>query len=132
MLLRDRTVLVTGGASGLGGATVDMVVAAGGRAVIVDLDADRGAARAAAHGERARFVRADVTSEADVAARHRRSTAGVRPDLHGLVNAAGIPMAARVLGREGPHPLEDFARVDPRQPGRHLQRHAPGRCRDGR
>ena len=38
MLLRDRTVLVTGGASGLGGATVDMIVAAGGRAVVLDLD----------------------------------------------------------------------------------------------
>ena len=68
MLLRDRTVLVTGGASGLGGATADMIVAAGGRAVILDLDADRGAARARAHGDRARFVEADVTSEAEVQA----------------------------------------------------------------
>src|SRR5262245_37262148 len=102
MLLRDRTVLVTGGASGLGGATVDMIVAAGGRAVILDLDADRGTARASAHGDRARFVRADVTSEAEVAA----AIASARQafgDLHGLVNAAGIPMAARVLGRDGPH-----------------------------
>ena len=110
MLLRDRTVLVTGGASGLGGATVDTIVAAGGRAMILDLDAERGTAKASAHGERARFVRADVTSEADVAS----AIATARQlfgDLHGLVNAAGIPMAARVLGREGPHRLEDFARV---------------------
>ena len=110
MLLRDRTVLVTGGASGLGGATVDMIVAAGGRAVVLDLDADRGAAKASAHGDRAHFVRADVTSEPAVAG----AIAAARQvfgDLHGLVNAAGIPMAARVLGREGPHPLQDFARV---------------------
>jgi NAD(P)-dependent dehydrogenase (short-subunit alcohol dehydrogenase family) len=110
MLLGERTVMVTGGASGLGGATVDMIVAAGGQAVVVDVDADRGAARAAAHGGRARFFRADVTSEADVAgaiAEARRAFGG----LHGLVNAAGVPMAARVLGKEGPHRLDDFARV---------------------
>jgi NAD(P)-dependent dehydrogenase (short-subunit alcohol dehydrogenase family) len=110
MLLRDRTVLVTGGASGLGGATVDMIAAAGGRAVVLDLDSHRGAAKAAAHGARARFVRADVTSESDITAAiaDARQAFG---ELHGLVNAAGIPMAARVLGREGPHRLEDFARV---------------------
>ncbi len=110
MLLRDRAVVVTGGASGLGGAAVDMVVAAGGRAMILDLDAVRGAARAAAHGDRARFVRADVTSELEVAAAiaEARQAFG---QIDGLVNAAGIPMAARVLGREGPHPLDDFAKV---------------------
>ena len=66
MLFRDRTVLVTGGASGLGGATVDMIAAAGGRAVIVDVNAEAGRAKAAQHGASARFVQADVTSDADV------------------------------------------------------------------
>ena len=61
MLLRDRTVLVTGGASGLGGATVDMIAAAGGRAVIVDVNAEAGRAKAAQHASSARFVQADVT-----------------------------------------------------------------------
>ena len=55
MLLRDRNVLITGGASGLGGAAVDMVAAAGGRAVIVDVNAEAGRAKAAQHGSSARF-----------------------------------------------------------------------------
>jgi NAD(P)-dependent dehydrogenase (short-subunit alcohol dehydrogenase family) len=110
MVLSDRTVLVTGGASGLGGATADMVVAAGGRAVILDRNAEAGEARARALGDRARFVVTDVTIEADVQAAIDTATHAFG-QIDGLVNAAGIVLAARVLGREGPHPLEDFARV---------------------
>src|SRR5215218_2595564 len=66
MRLGGKTVLVTGGASGLGGATSDIVVAAGGHVVIVDINEQTGHAKAAALGERARFVKADVTSEGDV------------------------------------------------------------------
>jgi NAD(P)-dependent dehydrogenase (short-subunit alcohol dehydrogenase family) len=110
MRLDQRVVLVTGGASGLGGATVDMIVAAGGRAVIVDLNADTGRAKAAQHGDRARFVRADVTSEADV---QEAIDAAVRDlgGLHGVVNAAGIAVAERVLPKEGVQPLAHFART---------------------
>jgi NAD(P)-dependent dehydrogenase (short-subunit alcohol dehydrogenase family) len=110
MVLSGRTVLVTGGASGLGGATADMVVAAGGRVVIVDRNADAGAARARALGDRARFVAADVTSEADIQGAIAVGREAFGP-IDGLVNAAGIVLAARVLGREGPHSLEEFARV---------------------
>ena len=110
MLLRDRTVLVTGGASGLGGATVDMIAAAGGRAVIVDVNAEAGRAKAAQHASNARFVQADVTSDADVKrAIHEATAAFGRID--GLVNAAGIPAAERVLGKEGVQPLAHFTRV---------------------
>jgi len=110
MRLDDRAVLVTGGASGLGGATVDMVVAAGGRAVIVDLNAETGAARAQRHGDRVRFVKADVTSEADV---QNAVNTAVREfgALYGLVNAAGIAVAERVLGKEGVQPLAHFTRT---------------------
>ena len=110
MVLSERTVLVTGGASGLGGATADMVVAAGGRAVILDRNAEAGEARARALGDRARFVVTDVTSEADVQTAIETATRAFGR-IDGLVNAAGIVLAARVLGREGPHALEDFARV---------------------
>ena len=110
MLLRDRTVIVTGGASGLGGATVDMIAAAGGRAVIVDVNEAAGRAKAAQHGSSARFVQADVTSEADVKRTIHEATAAFGR-IDGLVNAAGIPAAERVLGKEGVQPLAHFARV---------------------
>jgi NAD(P)-dependent dehydrogenase (short-subunit alcohol dehydrogenase family) len=110
MQLDGRTILVTGGASGLGGATVDTIVAAGGRAVIVDVNEETGARKAAQLGDRVRFVRADVTSEADV----QRAVDAARRELgglHGAVNAAGIGVAERVLPREGVQPLANFRRV---------------------
>ena len=101
--------LVTGGASGLGGATVDMVVAAGGRAVIVDRDEDAGRRTAARHGAGVIFVHGDVTSDADV--QRAVETAASQPGgLRGVVNAAGIAVAERVLPKEGPQPLAHFAR----------------------
>ena len=102
--------LVTGGASGLGGATVDMVIAAGGRAVVLDLNAQAGAAKAAAHGASVRVVTGDVTSEADVQ-KAIDMAAQEFGGLHGVVNAAGIAPAERVLPREGVLPLERFTRT---------------------
>ncbi|HEY6361152.1 MAG TPA: 3-hydroxyacyl-CoA dehydrogenase [Vicinamibacterales bacterium] len=110
MRLDGRTILVTGGASGLGGATVDMVVAVGGRAVIVDVNEQAASARAARHGDKARFVRADVTSEPDVQ-RAVDTAVGELGGLHGVVNAAGIAVAERVLPKDGVQPLAHFSRV---------------------
>jgi NAD(P)-dependent dehydrogenase (short-subunit alcohol dehydrogenase family) len=110
MRLDGRTVLVTGGASGLGGATVDMVVAAGGRAVIVDVKEQAAAERAARHGSQVRFIRADVTSEADVQRAVDTAVAELG-GLHGVVNAAGIAVAERVLPKGGVQPLASFSRV---------------------
>jgi NAD(P)-dependent dehydrogenase (short-subunit alcohol dehydrogenase family) len=110
VLLKGRTILVTGGASGLGGAAVDMIVAAGGRAVIIDLKDDAGRAKAAQHGSSARFVNADVTRDDQVQAAVDVATKEFG-HVDGLVNAAGIPAAERVLGREGVQPLDHFTRV---------------------
>jgi NAD(P)-dependent dehydrogenase (short-subunit alcohol dehydrogenase family) len=110
MQIQGRTVLVTGGASGLGGATVDMIVAAGGRAVVVDLNEVAGAAKVARHGGAVRFVRADVTSDIDVQGAvdlALREFGG----LHGLVCAAGIAAAERVLPKDAVQPLTHFAKV---------------------
>jgi len=108
--LQNQTVLVTGGASGLGGATAEMIVAAGGRAIIADVNEAAGRSAAARLGASARFIRTDVTVEADV---QQAIAAAVKEfgAFTGLVNAAGIGPAARVVGRDGPMPLDQFARV---------------------
>jgi len=110
MQLSGRTVLVTGGASGLGGATVDMVVAAGGRAVIADLNEQTGQAAVARHGDAVRFVKTDVASDAEM---QKAVDVGVKAfgGIHGLVCAAGIAVAERVLPKDGVLPLERFTRV---------------------
>jgi NAD(P)-dependent dehydrogenase (short-subunit alcohol dehydrogenase family) len=117
MILQGRTVLVTGGASGLGGAVIDMAVAAGARAVILDLNDEKGRAKAlqlagtGPYGPAAvRFVKGDVTRESDV---QQAVDLAVRDfgRLDGVVNAAGVPAAERVLGREGVQPLDHFVRV---------------------
>ena len=109
MEIANNVFIVTGGASGLGGATSRMFVAAGGKVVIADVQADKGAELAAELGAAARFVRCDVTSEADgqavVAAARQLGT------LRGLVNCAGIATGEKTVGKDGPHRLDAFARV---------------------
>ena len=87
-----------------------MIVAAGGQAVFIDLKDEAGRAKAAQHGSSARFVHADVTREDEVQAAIDVATKEYG-QVDGLVNAAGIPAAERVLPREGVQPLDHFARV---------------------
>jgi NAD(P)-dependent dehydrogenase (short-subunit alcohol dehydrogenase family) len=102
-----RTVLVTGGGSGLGAATARMVVDHGGSVVVADVDAERGKRVADGLGERARFVATDVTDEASVAAAVAAAADG-EGGLGVAVSCAGIAPAERVLGRDGPHSLARF------------------------
>src|SRR5688500_18434734 len=96
MQLNGCAVVVTGGASGLGLATVEMIVSAGGHAVIVDLNDGAGTAAADRLGEQVRFVRADVTNDDDMQ-RAVDMTVLEYGAVHGLVCAAGIAAAERVL-----------------------------------
>jgi len=109
MELANSVFVVTGGASGLGAATVRMVVGAGGRAVIADVNEAAGVALARELGAHARFVRCDVTDEASASAAVRAaSDVGM---LNGLVNCAGIVHAERIVGKDGPHTLAGFQRA---------------------
>jgi NAD(P)-dependent dehydrogenase (short-subunit alcohol dehydrogenase family) len=103
--------VVTGGASGLGAATVRSLVAAGASVVIADLQSDRGRALAGETG--ATFVRADVTSADDMGAALEHASA-LAP-LRMLVTCAGIGAGRRTIGRDGAlesaHPLDLFRRV---------------------
>ncbi len=110
MRIEGKTFLTTGGASGLGRAAAEAIVAAGGHAVLVDVNTEVGAATEQALGAQARFVRADVTSEADVQAAIQAAVAAFG-GLHGVVNAAGLAPAAKVVGRNGPHPLDLFEKT---------------------
>jgi len=110
MKVDESVVLVTGGASGLGEATVRMVVAAGARAVILDRPGSAGEALAGELGERATFAPADVTSAEEVAAAVARALDHFGA-LQVAVNCAGIGAAMRTVTKQGPMPLELFARV---------------------
>ena len=101
---------VTGGASGLGAATVEAVLEAGGHASIVDIDGARAEALATRLGARSRAVALDVADEAAVADAVAASVQAFGP-LNLVVNCAGVATPGRVVGRNGPLPLEAYARV---------------------
>lgn len=111
MQIQNHTFLVTGGSSGLGAACVRRLAQAGGQVIIADLNEAAGAELAAELGEAVRFVRVNVTSAADVdtAVTTALTTFGA---LHGVINCAGIAIAAKLLDRDGnPHDLDAFNKV---------------------
>jgi NAD(P)-dependent dehydrogenase (short-subunit alcohol dehydrogenase family) len=110
MQIRDRVFLVTGAASGLGAAVARMVAGEGGRVVVADVNRAAGETLVHELGAAARFAMTDVTSEADAKASVALAVEEFG-HLHALVNCAGIAPAEKVLGREGPHRLDLFAKV---------------------
>ena len=103
MQITDKTFIVTGGASGLGRAAAEAILDAGGNVVLLDVNAEAGAAAEQALGGKARFAQADVTSEEQVKAAIELAVSAFG-GLHGVVNAAGIGPAAKVLGKKRPAP----------------------------
>jgi NAD(P)-dependent dehydrogenase (short-subunit alcohol dehydrogenase family) len=111
MRISGNVALVTGGASGLGLATVRRLHGAGASVVLMDLPTSNGTAVAKELGDRAAFSPGDVTSPDDVEAALDAALALTDGPPRIVVNCAGIGNAARTVGKEGPFPLEAFTRV---------------------
>ncbi len=110
MQLSGRTFLISGGASGLGAACCRQFANAGGNVVVADVDEAHGSEVAAGIGDRATFVKTDVTDEPSVA-RAVQQAVDQFGAIHGAVTCAGILDGARLVGRDGPYDLEKFRRV---------------------
>lgn len=110
MEIKGLTAVITGGASGLGGATAQRLAEHGANVVLLDRDEERGEAHAQTIGAAARFVKADVTDEASVQSALDEAASAFGA-VNVLVNCAGVGMAMRTISREGPHPLEVFETV---------------------
>jgi len=110
MKIQGRSALVTGGASGLGAATVRMLAAAGAYVTIADLNDQAGAALAKELGSSVDFIKTDVTQEKQIADAIQQAVTGGN-GLHILVTTAGVGVAEKVLGKNGMHDLQKFAKV---------------------
>ncbi|MDX1454680.1 MAG: SDR family NAD(P)-dependent oxidoreductase [Gammaproteobacteria bacterium] len=102
--------IISGGVSGLGNAVAEKVIAAGGHVAMLDINEEAGKAAADKLGERALFIKTDVSSENDVNA----AVAKAKEAFGGLnlaVSCAGILGAKRALGRDGAMPSDFFAKV---------------------
>ncbi|MFF7477035.1 SDR family NAD(P)-dependent oxidoreductase [Streptomyces sp. NPDC008092] len=109
MDITGSVALVTGGASGLGLATVRKLIDLGSKVVIVDLPSSKGAEVAESFDKQALFSPADVTDEQDVSA--ALEVAASLGTLRTVVNCAGIGNAIRTFGKKGAFPLADFTKI---------------------
>lgn len=110
MQVQDHTFLVCGGSSGLGAACVRLLAWAGANVVIADLNRAGGEGLATELGANVRFVLTDATDEASVQNSVQTAVNTFR-GLHGVIHCAGIALAEKVLGKNGPHALAAFSKV---------------------
>lgn len=110
MQLKNNVFVVTGGASGLGEATVRMVVNNGGKVAILDMNEERGAALVKELGSSAHFWKIDICSEESVN-RVFEEIIKTFGGVHGVLNCAGIATAVTTLRRDGPADLATFKKV---------------------
>lgn len=110
MKIQGKSALVTGGASGLGAATVRMLAAAGANVTIADLNDQAGAALAKELGSSVGFIKTDVTQEKQISDAMQQAVSH-GSGLHILVTTAGVGVAEKVLGKNGMHDLQKFAKV---------------------
>jgi 3-hydroxyacyl-CoA dehydrogenase / 3-hydroxy-2-methylbutyryl-CoA dehydrogenase len=110
MKMSEVRAIVTGGASGLGEATVRRIVEQGGKAAILDLSVERGDALVKELGEQAVFIKTDVTNEEEVLNAINKAIESLG-SINTVVNCAGIGVAGKLLSRKGVHSLDMFSKV---------------------
>ena len=110
MQVENGAFFISGGGSGLGAATARLLAESGASVFLADVNKEAGESTASEIGSKARFAYTDVSDEDSV--RHAVDEAReLFGELRGVVNCAGVGPAKKVLGRKGPHPLEDFAKT---------------------
>ncbi len=110
MQLADKTFMVTGGSSGLGAACVRRFVTAGANVLIADVNEAVGRSLAAELGDKTQFIQTNVTDEQSVQTAVSTARQAFGP-VYGVVNCAGVAIATKVLGKNGPHDLASFSKV---------------------
>lgn len=110
MNVSETIAIVTGGASGLGEATVREIVSGGGKAAILDVQEEKGVKLADELGENAIFVRADVTDEESVTTALNTAVQAFG-SINAAINCAGIGVAEKTVSKRGPHSLDSFSKV---------------------
>jgi len=110
MHIKDKVFIVTGAGSGLGAGTTRELIDQGARVVMADINDADANHLAESLGPQATYIKTDVTSPDDAAAVVNFATKTFG-GLNGLINCAGVAISERVVGRDGPHRLESFART---------------------
>jgi NAD(P)-dependent dehydrogenase (short-subunit alcohol dehydrogenase family) len=108
--IKGSTFLITGGGSGLGLATAQILAESGGNVALLDVNEASGKKSAEGIGKQAIFVKADVT-DADSVEKAIAATKQAFGGIHGAINCAGIGSAKKTIGKDGPHDLASFQRV---------------------
>ena len=110
MKIQGKHFVITGGGSGLGAATAEYLVEKGASVTLVDMNVEAGEQQAQALGEKAEFVKLDVTDE-QAAEQFFQDVVAKHGSLHGLVNCAGIGPSAKVIAKESVHDLAMFSKT---------------------
>jgi NAD(P)-dependent dehydrogenase (short-subunit alcohol dehydrogenase family) len=110
MNTREVVALVTGGASGLGEATVLELVRSGAKVAVIDLDSEKGEKLASKNPDNVIYIQANVTSEEDIT-RAIKQTVDRFGKLNVAVNCAGVADAGKIKSKKGPMPLASFNKV---------------------
>ena len=110
MQIKNAVFLISGGGSGLGAATAKMLIDNGANVVLADINKDAGTSMQAALGAQSKFIETNVTDEASVQSAVDLCFSAFG-GLHGAVNCAGVAPGERVVGKNGPHSLNNFRRA---------------------